>query len=900
MNERIKKKFRRGLAISLSALMIAGAAPLNVLAAGPTDTRYISNYENITGNYDTGIRLLQQGLMAHKDEIDLSSANILVSDFSKVYFGTLAKCPELFFVSRTQGPSYYSRTSDGNRYVSSIVNIPYLYDKGTADSMLNNFYDAADYYLDQVSDELAECDDDFSKAALLHDELALDAHYESNDTSNYTMMVNKYGLCENYSRIYAYLLAQVGINSEIIDCSGVIHEWTKVRIDGNYYNVDVTWDDPTYDKPGLVHHDNFLVSDASRITTNTNYINNHGLSGNSPLYYTYYESGDKYDGFKFHSYNSKLCKVNGETAVYAVDSPNSRIVKYNYVTDTETVLYTFTNKWYIGQSYYIGAYSGLEQYNGLLYFNTQNAVMSLDPKTGNVQTVMNNTNTSGKNLWGVKLRGRSLYGVFATNANETGTETLMKVLPEKQTLPLENKSTVSAESVKIGEKVTLTGAASGGTAPYKYAFYFRKSGENNWTVKGTEFGDGTSVTLTPGTATTYEIKIVVKDASGKTAEKLSQVSVSAPLTNNSKVSSTNVSLGKTVTLTGAATGGTAPYKYAYYFKKSSDNNWSVKGTEYGTAATASLTPGTATLYDVKINVKDAQDAVVSKTFKINVTQPLTNNSTVSKTSANVGDYITLSGAAAGGKAPYKYAFYFRSSSSSGWKLKGTEYGTASSAALNPGSVSVYDIKINVKDAEGTVKSKTFSINVSNLSNNSKVSKTNAAVGDSITLTGAASGGSGSYKYAFYFRKGSETKWTLKGTEYGTAKTAALNPGTATTYEVMIKVKDTAGAVAVKYFIIDVNKTAAALVNNSKVSDSSVNVGKTVTLTGAASGGTGGYKYAFYFRKGNETNWTLKGTEFSSTSTATLTPGTAASYEVLIKVKDSSGTVRSKVLTVKVS
>ena len=90
-----------------------------------------------------------------------------------------------------------------------------------------------------------------------------------------------------------------------------------------------------------------------------------------------------------------------------------------------------------------------------------------------------------------------------------------------------------------------------------------------------------------------------------------------------------------------------------------------------------------------------------------------------------------------------------------------------------------------------------------LTNNSSVSKTTAKVGDSITLTGAAAGGTSPYKYAFYFKKGSETEWKVKGTEYGTAATATLTPGTAVTYYVKISVKDNTGTVSSKDFTITV-------------------------------------------------------------------------------------------------
>ena len=65
----------------------------------------------------------------------------------------------------------------------------------------------------------------------------------------------------------------------------------------------------------------------------------------------------------------------------------------------------------------------------------------------------------------------------------------------------------------------MTGAASGGTSPYTYAFYYKRSENSSWKTIGTEFGTATTAKLTPTTSTSYDLKIVVKDKTGKTAEK---------------------------------------------------------------------------------------------------------------------------------------------------------------------------------------------------------------------------------------------------------------------------------------------------------------------------------------------------------------------------------------------
>ena len=48
-----------------------------------------------------------------------------------------------------------------------------------------------------------------------------------------------------------------------VDKDGVqqLHMWNKVQLDGEWYNVDCTWDDPMGVEPGSVRYDYFLVSD---------------------------------------------------------------------------------------------------------------------------------------------------------------------------------------------------------------------------------------------------------------------------------------------------------------------------------------------------------------------------------------------------------------------------------------------------------------------------------------------------------------------------------------------------------------------------------------------------------------------------------------------------------------
>lgn len=90
---------------------------------------------------------------------------------------------------------------------------------------------------------------------IVHDYLVENIEYDVDAGKNvynvYGALVNKKAVCEGYARAYKLILDDLGIPC-IIACgvaensSGDIesHAWNYVQIDGNWYAVDVTWDDP--------------------------------------------------------------------------------------------------------------------------------------------------------------------------------------------------------------------------------------------------------------------------------------------------------------------------------------------------------------------------------------------------------------------------------------------------------------------------------------------------------------------------------------------------------------------------------------------------------------------------------------------------------------------------------
>ena len=513
----------------------------------------------------------------------------------------------------------------------------------------------------------------------------------------------------------------------------------------------------------------------------------------------------------------------------------------------------------------------------------------------------NSSNTAVATVSGGVVTGvaKGTATITAASANGVSASATITVTDSGSTTALTNSASVSAASVKTGSTVTVKGAASGGTSPYQYAYYYKKSTASSFTTLKA-YSTATSASFTPSAAGTYTVRVSVKDAQGTVKTKDMTVTVTSDtttLTNKSTVSAASITLGKSVTVTGAASGGTSPYSYGVYYKKSSSSSYTT-AQAYSTTKTVTITPGAATTYDIRVKVKDAKGTISTKDFTLKVTAGvLSNTSTLSASSVALGKSVTITGKATGGTAPYQYAAYYKKASSSSYTaVRG--YSTAATMTLTPAAATTYDVRVKVKDSVGTVVSKDFTLKVtaSALSNTSTVSATSVTLGKAVTITGKATGGTAPYQYSAWYKKTSSSTYTLIR-DFKSTSTMTLTPAVATTYDLRVKVKDAKGTVKNKDFTIKV--TASALANASTVSATSVALGKSVTITGKATGGTAPYQYSAWYKKTSSSTYTLI-RDFKSTSTMTLTPAVATTYDLRVKVRDAKGTVKNKDFTIKVT
>lgn len=314
--------------------------------------------------------------------------------------------------------------SDAGKY---RTNGTYLISFTPAYTMTDEEYAAAkDFYdrkLNAIVAQIPENAADAEKVLFIHDYLA--AHYEyDNDFQNddaYSFLKEGKGVCQAYMLTFSALMDKLGIPVSYVESDILNHAWNVVELDGMWYHVDVTWDDPAIgsqntpsaDVLGAVRHEFFLLSDETDDALRAEWAETAQIQG----YEKDFICGEDYiRGERVVTCPDKTY----ETGIYAdADSP---VV---YVAGDDSWYYLSTDsgdkglyRWREGQTEaerlgdYSAVYSGgiapLTEYEGSLFFSTPEAICRYELATGTMTTLFTQTNALAAPLSGIQIAGGAL------------------------------------------------------------------------------------------------------------------------------------------------------------------------------------------------------------------------------------------------------------------------------------------------------------------------------------------------------------------------------------------------------------------------------------------------------------------------------------------------------------
>ena len=168
------------------------------------------------------------------------------------------------------------------------------------------------------------------------------------------------------------------------------------------------------------------------------------------------------------------------------------------------------------------------------------------------------------------------------------------------------------------------------------------------------------------------------------------------------------------------------------------------------------------------------------------------------------------------------------------------------------------------------------------------------VGETVTIKAKAIDGIAPYQFAVYYRFSQNDSW-ITAQNFSPNSNVQFIPKTAGRYTILVKVKDAANRITQTECSVQVN--AAPLANKSRLSTTSVKVGQPVKVLCQAIGGGSGYQYYISSRKAADAKWTTL-MDYSTAGTLTITPKTATTYYIKVRVKDALNKVAVRTLTLK--
>ncbi len=342
--------------------------------------------------------------------------------------------PEHFMVKTLS----YATTKSGSTKIFSRISFKYEEGYETGMRKLQELEAAAEEILCPIR---AAGLSQLEQALLVHDFLAVNSEYDRNAVSGedrytaYGSIVNGMSVCQGYTEGYAYLMGKLGIPNNLCKSDSLNHAWNIIELDGKAYNVDVTWDDPTFDHAGYTRHVNFLRSTEGMID-----------EGHHADDFTSTTNVTDYDKAFWQKSTAKFCLL-GDTIYYI---SGGKICSWKNGVQKE--LYKLPTSW----SPYVNRFDYLACDGENLFFSAPDAIYRFDPATKKAAVFYKPDLSEHKNfkIYGFAIKENKFYlDVYSTpNFKENTREEYQIVYTYRK----DKASAHSFDAGKVLEAATCT------------------------------------------------------------------------------------------------------------------------------------------------------------------------------------------------------------------------------------------------------------------------------------------------------------------------------------------------------------------------------------------------------------------------------------------------------------
>lgn len=164
-------------------------------------------------------------------------ASLPIEDTTRVIESLYNDHPELYWLDTF----FYYKYTDDNEVVEIILEY---------NETIDNFEDTKKVFDEQTEKIVSAAknyETDYAKEKFVHNVLIKSIDYELNSSLNqsaYSALVNNSSVCAGYARAFQHIMIKLGIPTYLVtgEAEGN-HAWNIVKIEDEFYNVDLTWDD---------------------------------------------------------------------------------------------------------------------------------------------------------------------------------------------------------------------------------------------------------------------------------------------------------------------------------------------------------------------------------------------------------------------------------------------------------------------------------------------------------------------------------------------------------------------------------------------------------------------------------------------------------------------------------
>ncbi len=363
------------IAFALSIVLLLGVLPLSASATKKT-------YENYK-------ECIYDALYNMKETVDLSEYNIDFAEVESYLSFIIAQHPEIY---------YFTSVSFDPQ--NDLLQFSYSMEKEQMLTERNFIEEQTAPIINRIEADWT----DTEKALFIHDWLVANFmydyrlyEYEGKENHDiYGFLRDGIGVCQSYAYTFMYMARKVGLESyfvispekdtdgdEVLDVAG--HGWNVVNIDGNWYHVDATYDDPIlghsfkYDFVGEVSHSKFLLSD-EQIKTDLNHYDFFIPGIEEKIVCEEYSGADLW-----RNATSAVQEINGYWYYLDPNGKNGGLMKTkDFITAERVAELGYYHEpwdrytWLVGNHIHYGYFTGLFEYNEHLFFSDSTTIYVYD------------------------------------------------------------------------------------------------------------------------------------------------------------------------------------------------------------------------------------------------------------------------------------------------------------------------------------------------------------------------------------------------------------------------------------------------------------------------------------------------------------------------------------------